>query len=294
MTRADVRFHDKVAVVTGGGDAGDLPGVGLGIGATIAGVLASQGCAVGVLDRNGDLAQMTVDRIQAAGGRATAVAADVSVEDDCRAAVEAVRDRFDGLDILVNNVGIESFPRSQNNGLLKPTMITDMAESDWDRTMAVNVKGMMFMAKHTAPHFRPGASIVCIGATGALRPPPGTAAYATSKAAVLTLAMSMAVELAPVRVNCVSPGQVWTPAVLRKLSAETADTIRAERVARSLVRTEGTAMDIANAVSFLASDEARWITGQNLCVDGGSFINDPMLARISGWDVAVPAATSRA
>lgn len=149
--------------------------------------------------------------------------------------------------------------------------------------MHVNVKGMLLMAKHAARHFRPGAAIVNIASTGALRPLRGTAAYATSKGAVISLTYAMAVELSPTRANCVSPGRVWTPAVLRKLPTDQIEEIRAERRSSALVGREGTGMDIAHAAAFLASDESQWISGQHLVVDGGASLISSETPRASGW-----------
>lgn len=287
------RFDGKVAIVTGGGDAA-LAGVGLGTGAAICERLAAEGCQVAVLDRSLDLAMCTVKRIEDKGGRAIAVAADVSAENDCRAAVGQVIDNFGRIDVLVNNVGIESYPRDNkdpkrvhlNRGLLIP----EIEVADWDQVMAVNVRGMMLMAKHATPFLSkqpPGAaSIVTISSLAALQPVRGTAAYATSKGAVVTLTYSMAIDLAPIRANCVSPGQVWTPAAMRKLPkvAEKIESVRAIRKNNSLLRTEGTGDDIAQAVAFLASDDARWITGQHLVVDGGYGLTGGVRDMVaSGW-----------
>jgi NAD(P)-dependent dehydrogenase (short-subunit alcohol dehydrogenase family) len=283
------RFDGKVAVVTGGGDAADLRGVGLGIGATISELLAAEGAHVAVIDRDRDLAALTVGRIEAAGGTAVAVPADVGNEADCRNAAEQALEAYGRLDVLVNNVGIESYPRSEDGTRLeRGLLLSEVAEEDWDRTMDINVKGMMLMAKHAAPHFAPGAAIVNIGSLAALQPHRGTSAYATSKAAVVGLTIAMAVDLAPTRANCVSPGQAWTPAVVRKLGSdpEQIEAIRAERLGNTLVGTEGTALDIAEAVAFLASAQGRWITGQHLVVDGGfSLYGNAVSSRSSGWTV---------
>jgi NAD(P)-dependent dehydrogenase (short-subunit alcohol dehydrogenase family) len=287
-------FSGEVALVTGGGDVGDHTEAGLGIGATICEVLARNGARVGVVDRSLGHARTTVARIEAAGGSALAVEADVSVESDCREAVAAVVASFGRLDIVVTGVGIESYPRTDaENGSIDPPLVSEVAAADWDRTMDVNVKGMMLMAKHAAPHLGQGSSIVTIGSTGALRPARATSAYATSKGAVLSLTYALAVDLAPTRANCVSPGRVWTPIAKRKLPPHTTDAIRAQRFSDTLVGTEGSALDIANAVAFLASNDARWITGQHLVVDGGAGLGAGLIdGRSSGWARDLPTETT--
>jgi NAD(P)-dependent dehydrogenase (short-subunit alcohol dehydrogenase family) len=285
------RFAEKVAIVTGGGIADDFSALNggsyddlLSVGAAISVILAAEGCRVAVLDRELERAQKTVDRIQAAGGRAIALRADVTNDEDCRSAVADVVGAFDHLDVLMNSLGIRG-TASDEPGVdeAPPPLLTEVGEEAWDRTMHVNVKAMMLMAKHAAAHFGDDAAIVNIASTGALRPLKGTAAYAVSKGAVISLTYAMAVELAPTRANCVSPGRVWTPAVLRKLPPDQIEEIRAERRSAALVGREGTALDIARAAVFLASDDAQWITGQHLLVDGGASLMSGETPRASGW-----------
>jgi NAD(P)-dependent dehydrogenase (short-subunit alcohol dehydrogenase family) len=260
-----VRLDGKVAVVTGGGSSG--PGLGNGKATCIR--FAQEGARVLVVDRHGEAATETVEAIRSEGGDASSFVADVTRAGDCEKLVRAALDRYGGLHILVNNVGIGGRSGS----------VVDADEPDWDRVMAVNVKGMMLSAKHAIPPMATGGggAIVNISSVAALRANE-RAAYAASKGAVISLTMVMAGQHARqgIRVNCVAPGQVWTPMV----QAEARDddsraTLRERRRRSSLLKTEGTAWDIANAVLFLASDEARWITGQTLVVDGGMSIGRP-------------------
>ena len=168
------------------------------------------------------------------------------------------------IDILDNNVGISG-----------PGTVVDVEEEDWDRVMAVNVKGMMLASKHAIPAMAAGGggAIVNIASISALRPARLTP-YATSKGAVISLTKAMAVDHAPqgIRVNCVMPGPVYTPMVY---AAGMSEEMRAKRLDASLLKVEGTGWDVGNAVLFLASDEARYITGVVLPVDGGVLVRGP-------------------
>lgn len=151
-----------------------------------------------------------------------------------------------------------------------------MAEEEWDRIMAVNVKGAMLMAKATMPHLRPGGAIVNISSSSTQRADLTSAAYVASKGALNSLTMSLAAQCAPrgVRVNAVIPGGFWAPMVAHKflaagLSDEEIATARVRRAETTLLRTEGTSWDVAKAALFLASDESRWTSGHLLPVDGG-------------------------
>jgi len=254
-----------VAIVTGGGSSG--PGLGNGKATCLR--FAAEGARVLVVDRVPEAAAETVATITAEGGEALAVAADVTRAGDCATIVRSAVERFGKLDIVVNNVGIGG----------RAASVVDADEADWDRVMAVNVKGTMLVAKHAIPAMATGGggAIVNISSVAALRANE-RAAYSASKGAVISLTMVMAAQHARqgIRVNCVAPGQVWTPMVQAEASDDDARTALRERRRRgSLLKTEGTAWDIANAVLFLASDESRWITGQTLVVDGGMSIGRP-------------------
>jgi NAD(P)-dependent dehydrogenase (short-subunit alcohol dehydrogenase family) len=259
------RLDGKVAVVTGGGSIG----AGVGNGRAICLRLAQEGAAVVVMDRSAESAQETVDAVVAAGGRAGVAAGDVTVSADCRAAVDRAVDDFGALDILVNNVGIPG----------TATSIVDVTEADWDRVLDVNLKSVMWMSKHAIPRMQGhGGAIVNISSIASFRQA-DRMAYPASKGAVNALTMAMAGMHARdgIRVNCVAPGQVWTPVVADTFpgGAEALAALREHRRKSSLMKTEGTAWDIANAVLFFACDESRWITGQTLLVDGGLHIGRP-------------------
>jgi NAD(P)-dependent dehydrogenase (short-subunit alcohol dehydrogenase family) len=153
-------------------------------------------------------------------------------------------------------------------------------EAEWNRVIAVNLTSMALTSKHLIPQMveRRGGSIVNISSIAAVRQA-DRAAYAASKGGVIALTMAMAGQHARegIRVNCVAPGQVWTPVVADTFpgGAEEIEQLRRKRRLSSLLKTEGTGWDIGNAILFFASDEARWITGQTLLVDGGLSVGRP-------------------
>ena len=244
----------RVAIVTGGGALDD----GIGNGRAAAILLAEAGARVVVVDRKPELAARTVEMIEAGGGQAIPVAADVTAEDGCAAVVAAALDAYGRVDVLDNNVGIGS------RGSVVAT-----EPDQWERVMTVNVTSMYLMARHAIPPMAEGGggAIVNVSSISALRPR-GLTAYSTSKGAVIALTRAMAVDHAPsgIRVNCVAPGPVYTPMVAGRGMS---DELRERRRAASPLGIEGTGWDIGNAVVFLASDRARYITGQTLVVDGG-------------------------
>ncbi len=250
----------KVAVVTGGGAAGE----GIGNGRAAAILLAKGGARVVVVDREVGLAKRTVEMIEAAGGEAVAVAADVTRTADCAAVVAAALDRFGRLDLLDNNVGIGS----------RGTVL-DETEEHWRQVMQVNVDSMFLMAKHAIPAMRRagGGAIVNVSSISALRPR-GLTVYSVSKGAVIALTQAMAVDHGRegIRVNCVAPGPVYTPMVY---AGGMSDAARARRRGASVLGIEGTGWDIGHAVRFLLSDYARYITGHVLVVDGGTTLTAP-------------------
>ena len=170
--------------------------------------------------------------------------------------VGAARERWGGLDVLHNNVGIES-----RQGLL------DTTEDIWDRVMAVDLKSMLLATQAAVPSMieRGGGAVICVSSIAALRGAERTA-YATAKAGVIGFVTTVAAELGPkgIRVNAIAPGMVWTPMV-EDLGTE----MRERRRQASPLGTEGTGWDVGWAAVYLASDEARWVTGQTLVVDGG-------------------------
>ncbi len=258
---AELGLRGKVAIVTGGGAAGD----GIGNGRAAAILLARAGARVLVVDRKLELAQRTVDMIHAEGGEADAAAANVVDEADCRIVTEKAVETFGRLDLLDNNVGIGS----------RGNVVDEPAEA-WRRVMQVNVESMFLVSKYAIPAMVSsggGGAIVNVASISALRPR-GLTAYSTSKGAVIALTKAMAVDHGPqgIRVNCVAPGPVYTPMVI---GSGMSDAARDGRKRASILNIEGTGWDVGNAARFLLSDQARYITGQTLVVDGGTTLRGP-------------------
>jgi NAD(P)-dependent dehydrogenase (short-subunit alcohol dehydrogenase family) len=250
------RLIGKVAIVTGAGSSGQ--GVGNGKAAAI--VFAREGAKVLCVDLVPDRAGETVAAIEREGGIASAFPADVTQKVGCEAMVAAAVERYGRLDILQNNVGV-SAPRHA---------IQQVTEEDFDRLMAVNVKSMLLSIQAAIPAMDTagGGSIINISSIAGLRYHGAyLTTYTTTKAAVIGLTLTAAGQLGArrIRVNCIAPGNVFTPMVASIVTPET----RERRRLAGLITDEGTAWDIAWAAVFLASDESRWITGQVLSVDAG-------------------------
>ena len=257
----DPGLAGKVAVIAGGGAAGD----GIGNGRAAAILLARAGTQVFVVDRDLPLAERTAAMIAAEGGTAAAHQADLTDNAQCRGMIAAALDRFGRLDFLDNNVGIGS----------RGSVVDEEPEA-WRRVMQVNVETMFLVAKHAIPAMIKTAgrgAIVNISSISALRPR-GLTAYSASKGAVISLTRAMAVDHAAdgIRVNCIAPGPVYTPMVYARGMSEEA---RERRRKSSALGIEGTGWDIGHAVRFLLSDHARYITGQTLVVDGGVTLQAP-------------------
>jgi NAD(P)-dependent dehydrogenase (short-subunit alcohol dehydrogenase family) len=217
------------------------------------------------VDTNAESGAATVQMIVDEGGSASAFVADVTQAADCTSMVATALEMYGRLDILDNNVGIGS----------RGTVL-DTTEEEWDRVMNVNVKGMMLASRAAIPAMiasGDGGAIVNISSIAALRPR-GLTAYGTSKGAVIALTRSMAVDhaAAGIRVNCIAPGPVYTPMVY---AAGMPDELRERRRNASLLKVEGTGWDIGYAAVYLCSDEARYVTGVVLPVDGGVTISGP-------------------
>ncbi len=256
------RLACKVAVVTGAGSSG--PGVGTG--KAISTLFAREGAKVLLVDSVAERAAQTLSEIQVEGGEASVFAADVTRSADCRGMVDAAVTRYGRLDILVNNVGT----------IARGTVVT-VTEDDWDRVLAVNLKSMVLTSKHSIPAMvrTGGGAIVNIASVEALRGRSnGILPYSVSKGGVVTLTTHMAVQHGRqnVRVNCIAPGFLYTPMVVPLLTPEAREL---RRLAAPL-GTEGTAWDVAYAALFLASDEARWVTGITLPVDAGLLATTPL------------------
>jgi NAD(P)-dependent dehydrogenase (short-subunit alcohol dehydrogenase family) len=257
----DAGLTGKVALISGGGAAGD----GIGNGRAAAILLARAGTRVMVADRDLTLAARTVEMIAEEGGTAAAIASDVTDEDDCSKLVDATVNRFGRLDFLDNNVGIGS-----------RGSVVDEAPEQYRRVMQVNVETMFLLSKHAIPAMiktAKGGAIVNISSISALRPR-GLTTYSASKGAVIALSKAMAVDHGPdgIRVNCIAPGPMYTPMVYARGMTPAA---RDQRRRASVLAREGTGWDIGQAARFLLSGHARYITGQLLVVDGGATLVGP-------------------
>jgi 3-oxoacyl-[acyl-carrier protein] reductase len=248
-----MRLENKTALVTGAGS---------GFGEGIARTFAREGAKVVIADINEKAAQEVAAAI---GRNAIAVRTDVSRRADVDAAVKATLDAFGGLDILVNNAGI-NFSRAP---------LTEVTEEQFDRIFAVNVKSIYLFAQAVVPHFRKmgGGVIINIGSTAGLRPRPGLTWYNTSKGAVNLASKSMAVELAPdkIRVCAIAP-TIGETALLASFMGGDSDELREKFRAGVPLGRLSTPRDVANAALFLASDEADFLTGVVLEVDGGKSV----------------------
>ena len=240
-----------------------VPGAGGGIGEDIARRLAAEGAAVIVNDINATLGEKVTADITAAGGRARFMAGDVTQGDDWHTLVAAAQDFGGRLDVIVNNAGWTH----RNRPML------EVSEAEFDKVYAVNMKSIYWSAIHGVPALTAagGGSFINIASTAGVRPRPGLTWYNGSKAAVIVTSKSMAAELGPdnIRVNCVNP--VFNPDT--GLSAEFAggpvdEARRARFLATIPLGRFSTALDVANAALYLASDEAAFISGVCIEVDG--------------------------
>jgi NAD(P)-dependent dehydrogenase (short-subunit alcohol dehydrogenase family) len=261
------RVEGKVAVVTG---AGSTPGPGVGTGKATAIVLAREGARVLLVDLHPERAEETRAVIEDEGGTAEVFAADVTRAADCQGMVEAAVARFGTVDILVNNVGLASLGT-----------VVDVTEEAWDQAFDVNLRTAFLASKFAVPvMIEQGAgAIVNIASISALRGD-GTVAYSAAKGALIAMTIDMAYSHGRqgIRVNAVAPGHITTPMVhsVQAPGARAAfmDTMRAEA---GLLGTPGTGWDVGWAATFLASDEARWITGVTLPVESGVLSVTPLM-----------------
>ena len=262
-----MRLKDKISLVFGAGQSpGPTPAIGNGRATSI--LYAREGTKVMAVDRNLESAQETVRMIEDEGGQAAAVEADVTDEAAVKAAVRACVDKWGRIDILHNNVGI-----SVEGG---DAEITEIETEAFDRIVAVNLRSMVYACKHALPVMREQKSgvIVSISSMAAREEYPW-AAYKATKSAMIALTEQLAIQNAEygIRANVILPGLMDTPmAVDRRAEAwdRTREEVARERDAKIPLRGKmGTAWDVAYAALFLASDEANFITGAALPVDGG-------------------------
>jgi 3-oxoacyl-[acyl-carrier protein] reductase len=246
-----MRLADKIALVTGAGS---------GFGEGIARTFAREGAKVAVVDINQQAAQIVATAIGS-----IAIRADVSKRADVEAAVTATTAAFGGLDILVNNAGVAH----------KRGPLAEVSEEEFDRGLAVNIKSVYLFARAVVPVFRArgGGVIINIGSTAGIRPRPGLTWYNASKGAVNLMSKSMALELAPDRIRvCALAPTIGETALLPTFMGGDSDELR-EKFRQSVpLGRLSTPQDVANAALFFASDDAEFLTGTVLEIDGGRTI----------------------
>ena len=265
MLERRIRLENKVAIVTGAGATGS--GDFVGIGQAISILFAREGAKVLLVDREQQNAETTLATIKEEGGEASVFVGDVTSDADCQDMAQVAVERYGKLNVLINNVGISG-----------PGSVTDVAEDLWDRVIDVNLKSVMLTSKHAIPRMIDdgGGSIVNLSSIVGLRAGSGGPShpYAASKAGILGLSNSMAVHYGRnnIRVNSIAPGHIHSPMVARNTTKDMLDL----RQRAGPLGTEGTPWDVAWAVLFLASDEARWISGVTLPVDAGLLAATPL------------------
>ncbi|MEC9308806.1 MAG: SDR family NAD(P)-dependent oxidoreductase [Chloroflexota bacterium] len=259
------RLEGKVAIVTGAGATGSGEFVGIGQATSI--LLSRQGAKVILVDRELNNAETTAAQIREDGGDVSVFVGDVTDAGSCEEMGKAAVSSYGKINILVNNVGISG-----------PGSVTDVQEDFWDTVIDVNLKSVMLTSKYVIPEMinAGGGSIINLSSIVGLRAGAGRPShpYAASKGGIIGLSNSMAVHYGRdnVRVNCIAPGHIYSPMVARHTSEEL---LELRRKAGPL-GFNGTPWDVAWAALFLASDEARWISGITLPVDAGLLAATPL------------------
>ncbi len=256
-----MRLENKVAIVTGAGK---------GIGWGIAKVFSNEGAKVVVIDWDMEAGEKTAEEIRGSGGDAIFVKCDVSNEEEVKAMVQATLDKYGRIDVLVNNAGV---------GVYKPVL--EATSEDWDHCLAVNLKGVFLCSKYAIPHMQEvgKGAIVNISSVHSHATVNGVAPYAASKGGITALTRNMAIDYGPaIRVNAIAPGWTLTP-LIQSIFDSYDDPAEQQRLVeqRQVMKRIGHPEDIGHAAAFLASDEASFITGTQLFVDGG------LTAQLESW-----------
>jgi len=252
-----MRFRGKVVLITG---------AGVGIGRAAAVRFGKEGAKVAINSLTPTNGQETLRLLQEARGQGIYIQGDVSIAVDARRIVDEAVKAFGRIDILVNNAGI-----------VLPGRVDNISEEDWDRTIAVNLKGVYLVSKYTIPEMRKigGGVIVLNASVVAIKGVKDRGAYTASKGGVLALTKAMAADYLSenIRVNCVCPGTTYTPSLERRIQAfADPEKARVDFIARQPMGRLGKDEEIAAAILFAASDEAAFMTGANIAIDGGMTI----------------------
>jgi hypothetical protein len=256
-----MRLKDRVAIITGAGK---------GIGQGIAKVFVQEGAKVVIVDWDEEAGKRTAEELCQAGGDAFFVKCDVSKEDQVKAMVQAALEKYGRIDILVNNAGV---------GVYKSVL--EATSEDWDLCLGVNLKGVFLCSKYVIPHMQAIGKgvIINISSVHSAATVAGVAPYAASKGGVTALTRNMAIDYGPtIRVVAISPGWVLTP-LIQSIFNSYPDPAEQQRIVeqRQVMKRIGRPEDIGYAAAFLASDEASFITGTEIFVDGG------LTAQLETW-----------
>lgn len=242
------------------GDVAVVTGAGRGIGEGIAKVLAGAGASVVCAARRVDEIERVASEIRAEGGKAIAVATDVTDDEAVEALAQAAVEEFGRLDIWINNAG----------GSPVQVPLVDLDRDEWDHTVLLNLTAVWVCSVTAARHMEDGGRIVNISSRAATMPVKGSGHYSAAKAGVNALTMTMAAELGPrVRVNCIMPGAVPTEIMMTAMKLGEEDLPNLERALRLPAGRLGTPTDLGAAALYLCSPGASWVTGQIISIDGG-------------------------